>query len=59
MTYEDAKKGRSKRERMWVVISPAILKKFNEHVESVGYDKSRLVEKILEDYLNKLNNPTQ
>lgn len=59
--YEDAKKSNQKGERLWVTISPLVLKKFNDHVESVGYDKSKLVEKILEDYLNKVtsNNTNQ
>lgn len=54
--FEEAKKSNLRRtSRLSVTILKDIHDKFNEHVETVGYDKSRLVEKILEDYLNKLN----
>jgi metal-responsive CopG/Arc/MetJ family transcriptional regulator len=53
--FEEAKKSNRRTSRMSVSILKTIHDKFNEHVEAVGYDKSRLVEKILEEYLNKLN----
>lgn len=52
--FEEAKKSNRRTSRMSVSILKTVHDRLNQHVEEVGYDKSRLVEKILEDYLNKL-----
>jgi len=53
--FQDAKKeGRKKSTRLCVSISSDVFDKFKEHVEDAGYDTSKLVEKILSIYLNKV-----
>jgi metal-responsive CopG/Arc/MetJ family transcriptional regulator len=39
------------RKKFTITIDAELLNKFDEHVDSIGYDKSRLVEKIIMMYM--------
>lgn len=53
--FQDAKKeGKKKSKRLCVSISSDIYDKFKDHVDDSGYDPSKLVDKILSLYLNKV-----
>lgn len=42
-----------KKVRLHLYLDKTISNKFNEHIELVGYDKSKLFQKILESFLEK------
>ncbi len=53
--FQDAKKeGRKRTTRLCVSVSSDIYDKFKDHIDDSGYDTSKLVEKILSLYLNKV-----
>lgn len=53
--FQDAKKeSKKKSTRLCVTISSEVYDRFRDHTEDAGYDPSKLVEKILVIYLNKV-----
>ncbi len=49
--FNDVKK---KRKRLVISLSEDIMNRLDDHINSAGYDRSRLVEKILKIYLSKI-----
>lgn len=51
--FDDAKKSTRKTKRLCVSIDQTVFNSLERHCDSAGYDKSRLVEKIVLKYLEK------
>ena len=49
--YEKAKKVDRSLSRLCVTLPPDIFRRLNDHIEKHGFDRSKLVACILEDYL--------
>lgn len=44
---------KSRRDKEYFTLSPEIRKRFLKHIEDYNINKSKLIEKLIEEYLNK------